>query len=789
MAEWTRISPDHPDEYTFSLASKTGVGCRLIEADYEAVVVWAFRGGAWERLPPVARDIGSNFALVYDESINDFVVFHHDHRESVVQRFCLSDPSRTQTITHDAFQNDYPDSFSVVWHAAEGRAALLFHHHVLAIPAGWEAASCTPEVLLEDDALEYWALGYDPHRGQVFATRATEARLQYIVDGALESSAWCGEMLSTAAYVESQGSICALCREDESSDELWGILQLHTMRDGTWSPEPLRFDTGEALNTRLVLFSDPDTGRLVAYGSMDDSSGGSSYQVTLVTAGKALVPVSAEAHLRAPHTVLSHTAEGLLLHDLSADMTHRLAPSGEWSPLWKARRAEPQPVLGRDALVGVSPDGTHYALHQYHGTLHKRGSTPSARWRQLTRSSKGGPGTTHLRRMSLGWDPAGERPVVFAGYDDDRTYTVSGKAWVEISGAQRPGLGLGSMATTPEGLYLACYAELWRLSGDEWVCVGQLPEGQSGEDDDFWKKSIRHALCHDPRRGVLLAAYERPAADDDEQDTALIGWLDAASGDWRDAVVLPGDVSIETLGGLEVDMEIDPLRDELVLMGVDHAYRVSLSALGLPEAGELPTAAVAPATELIDPPASSLSPAWRLAPVEGGQPIQPSSLPLPFALPEDAKLLAVLPYHAEMKSGRRWFDALVLLETFDDAFVHASPIRPLADYMASIKVVPITGWSPEAPLCAFSTEDTLQPAAWQAYQELEPQPHGARIYKMRDADRWAEKTKMGGWARYFRRISGPEMDRVSLQLESRLAGNMIYVRLWQGGGEFDIERI
>ena len=69
------------------------------------------------------------------------------------------------------------------------------------------------------------------------------------------------------------------------------------------------------------------------------------------------------------------------------------------------------------------------------------------------------------------------------------------------------------------------------------------------------------------------------------------------------------------------------------------------------------------------------------------------------------------------------------------------------------------------------------------------EPHGARIYKMRDADRWADKTKMGGWARYFRRISGPEMDRVSLQLESNPAGNMIYIRLWQGGGEFDTERI
>ena len=788
---WQRMTPFVPEEYYDAkmtldphhgllLLNRGYVAQEFagVEYDKKGLCIWRWEKNTWApfKMTLLPGKHYSKFDFEYDPRVGDTVVyiFH----EGMLFTFQLNDPTPTEKITHKAItKNRYPNHFSVTYHPEERCMYLLCDKVLLRLVNGQlskvtgSGSDNITQIRYDPDSKRILGANPDDHWGNLLQLKGKS--WEYFAGST---------MRSTPCYSQKYQSICALIR-----GEHFRQYQLAKPDgEGGWSHLPLKTDS--RMYGRLHLMEDPETQKLLAYGGMTHA-GNNHRAFTFVEEGELLTSSLAEDFPQLFSLTSCQSGEQFYIYDHDTLAVYQYnARQKKWqialSPLpQEYHTTEPYKDVhfwASNVNFCASTDQTHHMLAQ-DGAVWTR-KQGEAHWKKVAEPT-GGPGGAHLKRISLGWDPVGQRLIAFGGYEENRTYAMKDGSWHQIHSKNKPRHGVGSMATTPEGLYMLRFDELWRLVGDEWECVA-TSEGFP-EFEDYEIQEWRWCLTYDPKRSLLFsvsALYD---------EYLQIAYFDNKAAKWQPILHLPPGINSYILGESDSHFGLDPSTDEFMLLHKHGSYRFPLASLELPEQ-QLPTQTKDSQSALEDPPDWVLEDAFRLEVLPDKTPYTQEQLSFPIDIPKGSEILAIFPYRPEMECGKQWFKALLFLDRQGNELEHNSPIQPVADYLNEYVILPLQEWSITEPLIAKYNLKTSSyefiPCQWLPFKELPPHRDGQTRYNTTEDDVYANGTKLRGYARYFRRISGPEFERVSIQLSSDVALSYIYVQLWKGGGEFDAER-
>ncbi len=264
------------------------------------------------------------------------------------------------------------------------------------------------------------------------------------------------------------------------------------------------------------------------------------------------------------------------------DRDARRATAARWGGSgWDHLRdlREPLPLDAALPVQDLRVDNDALWLLDGAGALWRGGDS----WERVA-APHGGPGRSGYSDRRMAWHEG--RLVVHGGFVENATWCFDPREgrWRELRSHPRPRHGAGALVSTPSGLHLFVFDELWRLDGDRWVCVATLPRDLA---DDLARS---HWLLWVAARDAWLTLLPERAAQPFTRWTAD-GWerLDLAppaSVRGRAALgVLDDDHSgePEVLVGFDARAEVLVVCDREATFTHDLA-RVAWSGGGLPSA-------------------------------------------------------------------------------------------------------------------------------------------------------------------------------------------------------------
>ncbi len=217
------------------------------------------------------------------------------------------------------------------------------------------------------------------------------------------------------------------------------------------------------------------------------------------------------------------------------------------------------------------------------------------------------------KRLAIAWDPPSGEVVAFGGPDDNATWVtrLADGAIDEVRPPAPPPHGVGTMASTPSGVFLLVQGELYRWTERRWECVANDVPGTT--------------LLFDARRTRLFSAGRDGA-------TSRIWAIDRTA---RATPVVDGPAGARFGDAI---VAIDPAGDRVLVLGERDLYAVPLSELEGAEG--MPLSPCTPATARhASPPPDMFRRAIKL--VRGEETSAP-----PLGLEGD--LVAILPARQEM---------------------------------------------------------------------------------------------------------------------------------------------
>ena len=356
-----------------------------------------------------------------------------------------------------------------------------------------------------------------------------------------------------------------------------------------------------------------------------------------------------------------------------------------------------------------------------------------------------GPGGHYSQRTAIAWDPVHERLVVFGGPNRNDTWVFRKWRWSPLEGRPRKGTkkaaamgrpdhGVGFAATTPHGVYLLVGAGLWKLAEKQWELVG---------GNDAWK---RRALCHlqyEPKRNLLLAA-------DSKSVCVLRG------GDFVPVIALPeGTGPRRDFTGGDWEIAVDPLADELLLLGGTQQLGVPLAELALE--GDAPPVEVRGTAAPRGPKREWIRPAARLVPSRTK--VKASLRSLGVVAGSRAQLVAVLPNVAPLDVP----GISAIAVTLDEAWWEEKAKQPwlLGGGGVGVHLLP---QRKEPPPPALAARDGLVRAKLEPFEEIDP-AHENEVDTPTGTKRSASfSTKIGGWPRFIQDALSGTCDRCESEL-------------------------
>lgn len=222
-------------------------------------------------------------------------------------------------------------------------------------------------------------------------------------------------------------------------------------------------------------------------------------------------------------------------------------------------------------------------------------------WERVA-SPPGGPGRSEYSDRRMAWHEG--RLVVHGGVVENATWCFDPREglWRELCAHPRPRHGAGgALVSTPAGLHLFVFDELWRLDGDRWVCVATLPR----DDADGFAHS--HWLLWAAAREAWLTVLPERSARPFARWTAD-GWegLDLAlPAGVRDQAAL-GVLDDGLFGKPEVLVGLDARGEVLVVCDREATFTRGLPDLAWAGAG-LPSAEVPRRNDILPAPTRSRS--------------------------------------------------------------------------------------------------------------------------------------------------------------------------------------